>query len=197
MVAEDWASDVKKYVPGADDVVIAGIVRYCGIALRSRDASMVAFSEKTETDRVRENFLKKKLGLVDPDSVLDAAVAAVGDRMKADRTKNRVTVYYLLAEAFGKLPIFISAKAAKERAAGVAAPVAAAPATLVAVPEATPVSAAVAMPVVGPVAVMAAAPVVPRQVSAGGRSVGRVWEGLLPIGLLTLGGLGVYLLITQ
>ena len=28
---------------------------------------------------------------------------AVGERMKSDHTRNRVTVYYLLAEHFGKL----------------------------------------------------------------------------------------------
>jgi hypothetical protein len=32
-MAEDWAADVKNYVPSADDKAIAGIVRYCGIAL--------------------------------------------------------------------------------------------------------------------------------------------------------------------
>jgi outer membrane protein OmpA-like peptidoglycan-associated protein len=105
-MAEDWALDVKKYVPNADDTVIAAIVRYCGIALRSRDASLVSFTDLVETDRVRENFCKKKLGLTDPDSVLDAAIAAVGERMKEDTTRNRVTVYYLLAEHFGKLGLF-------------------------------------------------------------------------------------------
>jgi heptaprenylglyceryl phosphate synthase len=98
--------DVKKYVPGASDKAISGIVRYCGIALQSRDASMVAFSDATETARVRDNFLKKKLGLAHSDADLDRAIAAVGDRMKADRTKNRVTVYYLLAEHFDKLAMF-------------------------------------------------------------------------------------------
>lgn len=105
-MAEDWALDVCKYVPDADQAAIAGIVRHCGIALRSRDASLVAFSDPEETDRVRESFLKKKLGLSDPDSVLDAAIARVGEVMKADTTKNRVTVYYLLAEHFGKLGLF-------------------------------------------------------------------------------------------
>ena len=100
---EDWSIDVRKYVPDADSGVIAAIVRYCGIALRSRDASLVSFTDPAETDRVRENFLKKKLGLTDPDSVLDAAIAAVGKRMSGDSTRNRVTVYYLLAEHFGKL----------------------------------------------------------------------------------------------
>jgi outer membrane protein OmpA-like peptidoglycan-associated protein len=105
-MAEDWAINVKKYVPDANDAVIAAIVRYCGIALRSRDASLVSFTDSVETDRVRENYLKKKLGLVDPDSVLDAAIAAVGQRMSDDPTRNRVTVYYLLAEHFGKLSLF-------------------------------------------------------------------------------------------
>ena len=105
-MAEDWALDVKKYVPDADDGVIAAIVRYCGIALRSRDASLVSFTDSVETDRVRENYCKKKLGLTDPDSVLDGAIAAVGQRMSGDSTRNRVTVYYLLAEHFGKLGLF-------------------------------------------------------------------------------------------
>ncbi|ATQ42056.1 DUF2853 family protein [Caulobacter mirabilis] len=105
-MAEDWSLDVRKYVPDADQGVIDAIVRYLGIALRNRDSSLVSFSDKTETDRVRENFLKKKLGLTDSDADLDVAIAAVGERMKADRTKNRVTVYYLLAEAYRKLSVF-------------------------------------------------------------------------------------------
>ena len=112
-MATDWAADVKKYAPNADDGVIAGIVRYCGIALRKVDSSLVAFSDKKETDRVRENFLKKKLGLTQADTTLDAAITKVGAAMKADRTKNRVTVYYLLADNFKKLDLFApKAKAA-------------------------------------------------------------------------------------
>jgi outer membrane protein OmpA-like peptidoglycan-associated protein len=105
-MAEDWLADVRKYVAGADEAVVAAIVKYLGIALRNRDSSLVSFTDKKETDRVRENFLKKKLGLTHDDATLDAAIAGVGDRMKEDRTKNRVTVYYLLAEHFGLLNLF-------------------------------------------------------------------------------------------
>ncbi|MBA4161517.1 MAG: hypothetical protein C0515_05470 [Novosphingobium sp.] len=115
-MATDWAADVKKYVADADDAAIAGIVRYCGIALRNRDSSLVAFSDKTETDRVRNNFLKKKLGLTQSDAVLDKAIAKVGEVMKADRTKNRVTVYYLLAAEFKKLDLFVKKTAEKAKA---------------------------------------------------------------------------------
>ena len=128
-MATDWAADVKKYDAKADDTAIAGIVRYCGIALRNRDSALVSFSDKAETDRVRTNFLKKKLGLTQSDAVLDAAIAKVGDQMKADRTKNRVTVYYLLASEFKALGQFVkAAPAAKKAPAAIAAAPAAKPA---------------------------------------------------------------------
>ena len=100
----DWAADVKKHVPNADDKAIAGIVKYCGIALSQRDSSLVAFTDKGEVARVRDHFLKKALGLTLSDSELDSAIAAVSEKMKGD--KNRVTAYYLLAEKFGRLSAF-------------------------------------------------------------------------------------------
>lgn len=105
-MAEDWSIDVRKYAPSASSNVVDAIVRYCGIALQNRDSSLVSFNDEAEVGRVRENYLKKKLGLASPDTELNAAIAAVGERMKGDRTKNRVTVYYLLAEHFRKLSIF-------------------------------------------------------------------------------------------
>ncbi|MHA4838349.1 DUF2853 family protein [Sphingopyxis sp. MSC1_008] len=119
-MAEDWLADVRKYVADADENVVSAIVKYLGIALRNRDSSLVSFSDTKETDRVRENFLKKKLGLTDDDATLDAAIAGVGERMKEDRTKNRVTVYYLLAQHFGLLTLFGGATGAAG-AAGAAA----------------------------------------------------------------------------
>ena len=105
-MAHDWAVDVKKYVPEADESAIKGIVRHCGIALQSRDGSYVSCTDKAERDRVRDSFLKKKLALTDGDADLDKTVMAVCEKMKADRDKSRVTFYYLLAEKYGKLALF-------------------------------------------------------------------------------------------
>ena len=105
-MSQDWAADVKKYDPDADPKVIAGIVRYCGIALQKTDSSLVSMSDKEEVARVRKNFLQKKLGLTQSDEELDKAIAAVGQQMKDIRRRNRVTVYYLLAQHFDKLSTF-------------------------------------------------------------------------------------------
>lgn len=130
-MAEDWSIDVRKYAPDADSGVIAAIVRYLGIALQNRDSSLVSFSDKAETDRVRENYLKKKLGLTDSDAALDSAIAEVGERMGGDPTKNRVTAYYLLAEKFRKLSVFGGMDRRVGGAAAMAATAAAAPAAAV------------------------------------------------------------------
>ena len=47
-MAEDWLVDVRKYAADADEKVVGAIIHYCGIALRSRDTSLVAFSDKKE-----------------------------------------------------------------------------------------------------------------------------------------------------
>jgi len=149
-MAEDWAADVRKYVADADDKVIAAIVRYCGIALRNRDSSLVSFTDPAETGRVRDNFLKKKLGLTHADEELDQAIASVGERMKGANFKNRVTVYYLLLEHFGLQHLFGGAPAKAAGASGAAALGGAAAAGLAGLAAGTGSSAGAAEPAPAP-----------------------------------------------
>lgn len=105
-MAEDWLADVRKYASDADESVVGAIVKYLGIALQGRDSSLVSFSDPQEVGRVRERFLQKKLALTAPVDALDQGLDWVKGVMTGDRTKNRVTVYYLLAHYFGKLDLF-------------------------------------------------------------------------------------------
>jgi hypothetical protein len=104
--AIDWADDVKRYVPGADNGAIAGIVHHSMVALKTRGPSLVSFGNPAETRHVRESFCKKTLGLTDPDDALDSAIAAVGQRMSDSTSPHRVTAYYLLADHFDRLGQF-------------------------------------------------------------------------------------------
>ncbi len=95
----------EKYDADADEAVVMTLTKYLGASLSDRDSKYVACGDETERNTVRDNFLKKKLGLTDADDVLDAKVIAVCDEMKAQkqRMKDRVTFYYLLAKNEGKL----------------------------------------------------------------------------------------------
>ena len=106
MADQDFAADIAKYTGNVNAAAVAGIVKHLGIAVRSKDGSVVSCSDKSERDRVRDSFLKKKLALTDSDSDLDKAVMGICEKMKADNQKSRVTFYYLLAEQYGKLGDF-------------------------------------------------------------------------------------------
>ncbi len=106
MTTTDYKENISKYVQNVNEAAVAGIVKHCGIALRNKDSSLVSCSDKSELDRVRDGFCKKKLALTDSDADLDAALKGVCETMKSDHNKSRVTFYYLLAEKYGKLDMF-------------------------------------------------------------------------------------------
>ena len=97
----DYAADVAKFTSSVNDDAVSTIVKYCGIALRSRDASMVSCTDPAELGRVRDGFASKKLGL--SADAADKGIAAVCEKMKGDNSKSRVTFYYLLAEETGTM----------------------------------------------------------------------------------------------
>lgn len=99
----EYLEKVKKYVSSPDEAAVDGIVKHLGIALRSKDASLVSCSSKDELARVRDSWLKKKLALEGSDEELDKSIKEICEKVKADRQKDRVTFYYLLAEKHGKL----------------------------------------------------------------------------------------------
>ncbi|NNC36720.1 MAG: DUF2853 family protein [Hyphomonadaceae bacterium] len=100
---EKYYAKIRKYDSRASTTVIDNIVKYCGPALRSRDASLIACSDEAELNRVAKGFCTKKLGMT---SGQTEAVKNTCEKMKADRMKNRAVFYYLLAKAEGKLSLF-------------------------------------------------------------------------------------------
>lgn len=98
----DYLADVQRYDAGASDDHVGKIVKHLGIALRSRDASLVSCTDPSELDRVREKWCGKKLGVSD-DAAADEVIGKVCEEMSQDRNKARVTFYYLVAKHLGKL----------------------------------------------------------------------------------------------
>jgi len=98
-----YAKDLKdKCGMDADMDLLKKVTIGCGPSIYNADASTVAASDPEELERVKNNFLIKKLGLKDGPK-LDEGIKAVIDQYgKSGRNKHRAVVYYLLTKHFKK-----------------------------------------------------------------------------------------------
>ncbi len=100
--AAPYIEDVAKYTDSVNEEVVETLVKNLASILGNADAKYVSCTDDSELDTVRTNFIANKLGEDDAEKAR-AAMSAVCDRMKEDRTKSRVTFYYLVAEELGAL----------------------------------------------------------------------------------------------
>ncbi|MFW5432383.1 MAG: DUF2853 family protein [Methylophilaceae bacterium] len=102
----EYKAALAKYTSSVNDAALEKMTKTYALVMSNRDAQNVACSDAAEKETVRNNFLKKKLGLTNSNDDLDAAIEAVCATMKEDRMKNRLVFYYLLAEKYNKLGVF-------------------------------------------------------------------------------------------
>ncbi len=101
-----YIQDIEKYTDSVNESAVESLAKSLAGVMARRDAALVSCSDEEELGRVRKNFIEKKLGIDAKDEKALAATATVCEMMKGDRTKNRVTYYYLLAQelrCLGKL----------------------------------------------------------------------------------------------
>ena len=96
-----------KYTSTINDAAVNKMASTYALVMSNKDAKFVSCGDSSEKETIRQNFLKKKLGLTDSDADLDAAIDAVCVTMKEVRMKNRLVFYYLLAEKYNKLGVFV------------------------------------------------------------------------------------------
>ena len=99
-------ADYKKQLTGIgvsfDEALLTKVAKGLGPSIYNKDSSTVAASDKSELERVKTNFLIKKLGLAD-DGSLDGAIADVVSQIGSSvRNKYRAVVYYLLVKKLGQ-----------------------------------------------------------------------------------------------
>lgn len=104
---ELYAKDLKEkcgVTPDAD--FLKKVTIGLGPSIYNKDSATVAGSDQSELDRVKQNFLIKKLGLKDSpelDKAIDSVLETYG---KSNKTKYRAVVYYLLAKHFKKEGVY-------------------------------------------------------------------------------------------
>jgi hypothetical protein len=102
-----YADDLKtkcKVTP--DMALLTKVTIGCGPAIYDNDAQTVAASDSAELERIRSNFLIKKLGLKDGPALMEGIHAAVDTYGKSERNKYRAVFYYLLVKHFGREAVY-------------------------------------------------------------------------------------------
>ena len=98
-----YATDLKDKLGIAPDMdLLTKVVIGCGPSIYNADSETVAGSDQAELDRVKTNFLIKKLGLADGPALDEAITKVMADYGSANRNKYRPVGYYALTKHFGK-----------------------------------------------------------------------------------------------
>ncbi len=103
---QEYKTALAKYT-AVNEAALQGLAKTYALVLSKQDSRHVSCTDAAEKATVRENFLKKKLGLTQGDAALDAAIEEVCMKMKEDRMKSRLVFYYLLAEKYNLLANFV------------------------------------------------------------------------------------------
>ena len=102
-----YADDLKNKCKMAPDMALLTKVTIgCGPAIYNADAETVAASDKAELERVKTNFLMKKLGLKDGPQLMEAINSVIETYGKSERNKFRAVVYYMLTKHFVKEAVY-------------------------------------------------------------------------------------------
>lgn len=104
---EKYADDLRNKCNMQPDMdLLRKVTIGCGPAIYNRDASTVSSSDTEELNTVKENFLKKKLGLPESESLMGGIQEVMRIYGHDNRMKYRAVVYYMLVKHFGKESVY-------------------------------------------------------------------------------------------
>ncbi len=102
-----YKEKMKEIEPNFDEELLEKITRSLGPSIYKPDSETVSCSSKSELERVRNNFLKMKLGLDKSDEELESAIQEVCEKMgQSNKKKYRAIFYYLLVKKFKKESLY-------------------------------------------------------------------------------------------
>ncbi|WP_041528352.1 DUF2853 family protein [Paracoccus aminophilus] len=98
-----YASDLKDKLGVTPDMdLLTKVVIGCGPSIYNADSETVAASDSSEVERVKENYLQKKLGLPDGPQLMAAIQDVLTKYGSSNRHKYRAVIYYQLCVHFKK-----------------------------------------------------------------------------------------------
>lgn len=100
-----YSKELTKLGIKVDEKLLRAVTKGCGPSIYNRDSETVSSSDQSELDRVKKNFMEKKLGLSGND--LDTGIAHAIEKIgKSNRNKYRAVFYYILVKKFKKESLY-------------------------------------------------------------------------------------------
>ena len=103
---DTYDKEFKKLGVKYDAKLLTAVTKKCGPTIYNKDACKVSTGDKAEVERVRKNFLIKRLGLKDTPKLDEGIKAVVSILGSSNRNKYRAMFYYLLVKHFRKASIY-------------------------------------------------------------------------------------------
>ena len=102
---EACKQQMEKCGVGCDETLLTAIAKSLGPSIYNKDSNLVAASDQSEMDRIRTNFLSKKLGVEgdDAEAAITHAIEAIGS---SNRQKLRPVFYYLIVKHLDKESVY-------------------------------------------------------------------------------------------
>lgn len=102
-----YSADIRDKLGETPDMdLLTKVTIGCGPSIYNADAETVASGDNAELDRIRQNYLIKKLGLADGPQLTEAINSVIDKYGRSNRNKYRPVVYYMLCKHFGKQSVY-------------------------------------------------------------------------------------------
>lgn len=97
---------IEKCKVDVDTELLKKVTKGLGPSIYNKDSSLVSSGNKVELERVKSNFLIKKLGLEDSEALDEAIKEVVEIYGRSNPHKYRAVFYYLLVKKFAKESVY-------------------------------------------------------------------------------------------
>lgn len=102
-----YATDIReKFGQTPDMDLLTKVTIGLGPAIYNSDASKVSGSDASELERVKQNYLLKKLGLSDSPALMEAIQSVIEAYGRSERNKYRAVIYYMLVRHFNRTDVY-------------------------------------------------------------------------------------------
>ena len=93
---DKYKKELSRIKVKVDDVLLKAVVKSLGPAVYRQDASMISAADADELERVKQNFMVRRLGLTDTPKLEVLLNKALDQMGPSKATKHRAVLYYII-----------------------------------------------------------------------------------------------------